>query len=376
MDEPCDWDVCAEAATPGRLSQLSSRTEKKRSAKSLTDQAPEHGSQRKPEKTRPAPRQGAHVGENPRKGSPTRAAHLQSPPQAVPTRKELQDALPKIPPLSSFKSCRSRFMSFEEAEEDFHSFITTGLGRAVDVIREFRGQGDGEQNGHREIVTLYDDAAHSLKWHGKRWKSDFSHPMSMSGSSSSQSDKDDGECRAVTKSRIEARQTPTVSKPKAESTKSKACTASAPQIYPQTACASNGRALSQPENHKSAPVVESSRRPCQTAPTQSGRRESRKIKEQIGKESKKISEKVNREQKGRDGDEEEHDDYADDDDDDEEEEWNAGTYWRASYRAWNDYYASMSSFQEQGYQSYYSAAHNWMAAYRMNAVYMEELLKY
>ncbi len=77
---------------------------------------------------------------------------------------------------------------------------------------------------------------------------------------------------------------------------------------------------------------------------------------------------MNKEQK-KERDEEEHEE-------EEEEEWSAETYWRASYRAWNDYYASMSPFQEQDYQSYYSVAHNWMAAYRMNAVYMEELLKY
>lgn len=362
MDEPCDWDVCTEAAVPVPLSRLSSRTEKKRCAKAITDQAPNHSGERKPEKTHPAPRQGAHGEENHRKVSPAEDAPLQSPPQTVPTRKELQDALPKISPLSSFKSCRSRFVTFEEAEQDFHSFITTGLGRSVDVIREFRGQEDGVENGHSESVTLYDDAAQKL--HGKRWKSDLSHPRSMSGSSSSQSDKDDGECRAITKSQTEARQTPAVTKPKVESTKSIACTTSAPQIYPQTTCASNGRALSQPDDHRSAPVVKSSRRPNQAAPAH----ESRKIKEGIGKRSKKVSGKANRGEEGRECDEGEHDD--------EEEEWSAETYWRASYRAWNDYYASMSPFQEQGYQSYYSAAHNWMAAYRMNAVYMEELLKY
>lgn len=371
MDEACDWHVCTEAATPGRLPQLSSRTEKRRSARSLTDQAPEHGGQRKPEKTGPAPRQGAHVEENLRKGSPTRDAHLQSPPQAVPTRKELQDALPKIPPLSSFKTCKSRFVSFEEAEQDFHSFITTGLGRSVHVIRDFRGQEDGEQNGHRESVTLHEDAQ-SLKQHGKRWKSVCPHPVSMSGSSSPQCDKEDGERRAVAKTRSEAGQTPTVSKAKEESTESKARTASAPQVYPETACTSRWRALSEPESHKSVPAVKWSRQPYQTAPALSGRHESRKVKEQIGKQSKKISEKVTGEPKGREWDEGEHDD---DDEEEEEEEWNAETYWRASYRAWNDYYSSMSPFQEQGYHSCYSAAHSWMAAYRMNAVYMEELLK-
>ncbi|KAM9350765.1 putative ATP-dependent RNA helicase DDX20 [Symphorus nematophorus] len=369
MDEPCDWDVCTEASAPGPLFQPSSRTDKKRRPKPVTNQPPEHSSQRKQEKTHPAPRLSAHDKGDTRNVSSAKDASPSSPPQVAPTRKELQDALPKIPPLSSFKSCRSRFMTFEEAQWDFESFINTGLGRSVEVIREFRGREDGgpdEQNGHRESVTLYDDeGAQSLKQRGKRWKSDFSRPRSIS--SSSQSD-EDGEYRAVTKPQTEARQTPAVPKPKTETTKSKA---SAPQIYPQTACASNGRALSQPENYDSAPDDKLSRRPNQTAPAQTSRNESRKIKEKTGKWSSKISEKRNREQKLRERDEEQ-DDY-----DEEEDEWSAESYWRASYRAWNDYYTSMSPFQEQGYQNYYySVAHNWMAAYRMNAVYMEELLKH
>ncbi|XP_038579098.1 probable ATP-dependent RNA helicase DDX20 [Micropterus salmoides] len=380
MDEPCDWEICTEASTPGPLSLLSSRTEKKRRAKSVTDQALEQSGHRKPEKlqpekTHPAPRMKEHNEGNPRKVSTAKETLpvLLCPPVAEPTRKELQDALPKISPLSSFKSCGSRFMTFEEAERDFKSFITTGLGRSVEIIREFRGREDGDpddQTVRRESITLYGDGAQSSKQNVKRWKSEFSHPRSFSGSSSS--DKDDGEYRATTKPQTEARQIPTVSKPKAETTGSQACTSSAPHIYPQTTCVSNRRALSQPENNDSVPAVKSSRRPYQTAPAQCGRNDSRDFKEEIGKQSKEITEAMNGEQKRERDEREQDDDYYDDD----EEEGSAETYWRASYRAWSDYYASMPPFQEQGYQSYYSVAHNWMAAYRMNAVYMEELLKY
>ncbi|XP_030279923.1 putative ATP-dependent RNA helicase DDX20 [Sparus aurata] len=378
MDEPCDFDVCTEAATPSSLSQRSSKPEKKRHAKSVTDQAPEHGNQRKPEKMYPAPTQVSHGREYPDRATPARP---RSPPQVAPTRKELQDALPKIPPLSSFKSCPSRFVSFEEAEQDFHSFITTGLGRSVDVIREFRGREEGdpdENSGHRECFTLYDDGAESLKQHGKRWKTDLSHTRSISGSSSSQSVKDECEIRAVAKPQIEAKQTPILPRPKADPTKSQT---SAPRIYPQTTCASNGRASSQQENYKS--FIKSSKKSSQTAPARTDRPESRVIKEEIGKQSKRISENTNRERNWRERDEREHDDVNDDDDEEEEEEeeeegeWSAESYWRASYRAWSDYYASMSPYPEQGYQNhYYSVAQNWMAAYRMNAVYMEELLKH
>ncbi|XP_040922741.1 probable ATP-dependent RNA helicase DDX20 [Toxotes jaculatrix] len=378
MDEPCDWDVCAEASTPASLPQFVSRTEKKRRVKADMPVAVEHSGTTKPEKTHQTPKRGAHDEGNTRKVSPA------SPTQ---TRKQLQDALPKIPPLSSFKNCSSRFVTFKEAEQDFHSFISTGLGRSVEVIREFRGHednGPSDQNCHRESVTLNDDGTQSLTQSGQHRKSNFSPPKSVSGSSSSQSDMEDsqqdnetlgssnhtrgGEYRAVIP-QTDAGNRQTVPKPKSSP---KAQTSSAPKIYRQTTGASHGRALSQPESYESVPSIRSNRETNQAAPAQPGRNESRKMRVEIGKRSKKLSEKM----KGgkRDGDE--GDDCEQDEEEEEEEEWSPETYWRTCYRAWNDYYAYMSPFQEQGYQSYYSAAHNWMAAYRMNAVYMEELLKH
>ncbi|XP_070695626.1 probable ATP-dependent RNA helicase DDX20 [Pempheris klunzingeri] len=371
MDDPCDWDVCTEASTSGPLPQFSSKTEKRKHIKTVPDQAVEHSGQRRPEKTHRAPRLGAHSEGNPGNASPAKVALPQNSPPVVPSRKELQDALPKIPPLSSFKSSRSRFMTFEEAEQDFHSFITTGLGRSVEVIREFKGREEGspdDQTVQRESVILNDEEAQNLQRNLKRWKNDFPRPRSLSGSSSSESDKDDetggGEC---TKPHSKAKQTPTLSKPNAEATRSKASAASAPQVDHRTTCASHWRALSPPQSYESD----------RTSPAQAGRSKPRKIKEKLEKQSTKTSEKIDREQK-REWDEGEHDDGEEEEgeEEEEEEEWSAEAYWRASYRAWNDYYASMSPFQEQGYQSYYSVAQNWMAAYRMNAVYMEELLKY
>lgn len=372
MDETCDWEVCTEAAVPGPLPQLSSRTEKKRRAKSVTNQASDHKDQRTPERTHPAPRGGK---ENHGDVSPARDAPVQSLPQTLPTRKELQDALPKILPLSSFKSCKSRFVTLEEAEQDFHSFITTGLGRSVEIIREFRGQeGDDEGNGDRETIVLHDDTAPSLKRNGQRLKSDIPRPRRMSGSSSSPSDEEDGESRVIRQTETEAKPTPPVIRAKAESANTTACTPSAPQTYPQTTRPSNGRASSHPEDQKPAPAVKSSRRANEATPTaQSSRHQSRKNKD---KRRKKISGETIREKKGRERDEVVCDYDEEEGQEEEEEEWSPEAYWRASYRAWRDYYSSMSPLQEPGYHSYYSAAHDWMAAYRMNAVYVEELLKY
>ncbi|CAJ1085070.1 probable ATP-dependent RNA helicase DDX20 [Xyrichtys novacula] len=346
MDEPCDWDVCTEASTPGQLSQLSSRTERKKRAKSLTNREQECSSPRKTEKTDSAPRLEAHIEEYPREVP------------AVRTQKELQEALPKIPSLSSFKTCRLGFMTFEEAERDFQSFITTGLGRSVEIIREFRGHEDDgteDQSRHRESVILHDDETQSLKLKRKKIKSEFSHPKSASGSSISRSDAESTKTEESVQPQVK------ITKPKVESTKKEI------EIHNQTTCATNRQAFSHPfENEKHGSAVKTSRRPNQTTPPKTSANKPKKME----KRSKHVSDDLNREQRKGGDEEEQHGD------EDEEEVLDAENYWRSCYRAWNDYYSSMSAFQEGGYQSYYSMAHNWMAAYRMNAVYMEELMKH
>ncbi|XP_053280575.1 probable ATP-dependent RNA helicase DDX20 [Pleuronectes platessa] len=395
MDEPCDWDVCTEASTPVSLSQHASKTEKKRRVKadvpaaaaavpSIADQPVERSAPTKPERSQPPPRREARVEATTRKVSPV------SSPREVQTRKQQQDALPKIPPLSSFKSCRSSFMTFEEAEQDFWSFINTGLGRSVEVIREFRGRdvdGGDDQNGHRESFMLHDDGTQSVTQKTESWKSNPSRPRSVSSSSSSDTEENqkDNETvgrlnptggrdhRAVTQPHTDARNKPTVAKPKPKPN----VYSPAPKTYQQRTFESNEKPLCD-----SVPSVRSNREDNQAARSQTDRHASRKVKEEFDKHSKKLSEKIKRKRERYEGDqeeEEEEEEEGDDDDEEEEEEEekerSAEVYWRTCYRAWNDYYASMSPFQAQGYQSYYSAANSWMAAYRMNTAYMEELLK-
>uniref|UniRef100_A0AAX7V2N0 RNA helicase n=1 Tax=Astatotilapia calliptera TaxID=8154 RepID=A0AAX7V2N0_ASTCA len=382
MDEPCDWDVCTEASTPDPVSRLFPRAEKKRRAKPdvsvsdcIEDRAVEPGSQRKPEKKHPTPRREAVCEEDARKISSTEDT---LPAQVTQTRKELQDSLPKIPPLSSFKHCRSKFVTFEEAERDFQDFITTGPGRSVEIIREFRGREDGEpsdQNGHKEYLTLDDDGAQMFTQNVERLKSNFSPPRSISGSSSSESDMEDdatlessnettgAENRAVTKPQIAMTHPPSPPTQQASPTKPKAYTPPPLRNSDQTLCATRGRAVPPPDSRESALSIKSGRRTNQTAPAPARREESKKMKKETEKQKEKMERDRKREKK------------EDGDCTDKEDEWCAETYWRACYSAWNDYYASVSPFQEQGYQSYYNVAYNWMAAYRMNAVYMEELMR-
>lgn len=359
MDDPCDWDVCAEAATPVTLAKLSSKTERKKHPKLAVDLGEQSKGHKKPEKAPSAPTPAATFEETRRTLVSTKEDCVKGAQQDGPTRKELQDRLPKIPPLSSFKSCRPRFVTLEEAELDFHSFITTGPGRLVDVIREYGGQEDGERSVHNECITLDDDSNECLKLCGKWRKSDFSHPRSTSGSSSSPSDRNVEKVAAASEPQTEARRAVAVPEAK-EEPKHTSSEASVPQKYP-----SSYETLPKPEDYNPSGAVKRSTRGDQMAWKSFSKGESMKVREKCGKRRKDVTEMRNREHVGRNEGER----------NEEEEEWSAEAYWRATCRAWNDYYASVSAFQSRGYPSCYGAAHSWMAAYRMNAVYLEELLK-
>ncbi|MEQ2275604.1 hypothetical protein XENORESO_006075 [Xenotaenia resolanae] len=353
MDEPCDWDVCSEATAPDNISQLIFKSVKKKHTKTgapvsepIGNKAVKSSGQRRPEKTQTATLTPQNEEDSERQMVSTRMESLQQRPSEVPlTRKELQDALPKIPPLSSFKNSRSKFVTFEEAELDFNTFITTGLGRSVEIIREFRGGVCGDQNTeYTECVTLDGDGAVVLTQSGERLQS-------LSVSSSSHSD-------LVAGVKPEGSQQSTVAEQKTVFQHVTGSASTVPRIFGQKTCKSVGTP-SQPEKNDSVRSKQASHTPT----GQTCGDKSKKIK----KDSTKLSEKVKREPK-RETDEEESMET--------EEEWSSETYWKACYEAWSDYYSAMSIFPEYGYQSYYDVAHNWMAAYRMNAVYMQELMKH
>ncbi|XP_034028459.1 probable ATP-dependent RNA helicase DDX20 isoform X2 [Thalassophryne amazonica] len=365
MDEPCDWDVCTKPATLCIFPERVSKTVKNKRSKTEGERAFGSDGTKKPMKK-------SHSSVRPHGEDPPRPSALNPDTSVAQTRKELQDALPKIPPLSSFKSCRSEFMTFEEAERDFHSFISTGLGRSVEVIRQFRGQEDSsvsDLNGDRELVTLDDEGAHVTN--GERWKGNISPPSMSSGSSSSHSEVEEvqseeipdqnrgGEYPESTLRQMEA-------EPKADPPSSDPCTPD-PKTSHQPPSAPIGRAPPQPVKKGLATNDKSNKQASQRPRVQSSRNKLRKMNVDAGKHRQNGPERTAREQtKETDGDQ----------DEEEEEGWNTDTYWRACYRAWNSYYASTAPVQPHDYQSYYSVVHNWMAAYRMNAVYVEELMKH
>ncbi|XP_056130403.1 probable ATP-dependent RNA helicase DDX20 [Lampris incognitus] len=422
MEETCDWDVNVEASAPGSMTQLFPKKEKKRHAKievlSAASSRAEEPSNANPEingpsqrgRRRPTPKPAVKVEEMPGKLPPTvdvplaaaqATAHCQA--SQKPTYKELQEALPKIPPLSSFKSQLSKFMTFEEAELDFQSFITEGLGRSVEVIRQFKGQGendgDNSQNGYQEVQMLYDDEdqpfRHMRSLRSKerpppRTKSppvqmnaDFPPPGLSPGSSTSGSDtEEDQQDEELLGNPDKKRGTQhgaagqphsdaghaSAAEPKATSTRAKSSLPSAPQTRRHAARATETRALLPSHSSDSSSEVSTSRQTDRGAPPQR-RDEGRRTKREIRKEREKWEQRGEEQKRGRD-------ERVEAEHEDEDEEWTNESSWSAYYRAWQQHYSSHPSSPQHGYCDYYSLAHSWMAIYRMNAVYMEELLRH
>ncbi|XP_049610605.1 probable ATP-dependent RNA helicase DDX20 isoform X1 [Syngnathus scovelli] len=348
MAEQCDWDVCAEASSLALPTQQFFTNVKKKTV----------GSKACPTVLSPVVAKVAQEAEKPKmrhaveelSGKPSTVQNRlpQSFTKAVPTRKELQDALPKIPPLSSFKNCKTGFITFEEAKRDFQAFIMTGPGRSVEIVREFSGQGDdGEPDGRREFVTLSDDGGEICQ----EWNRERNSKSAAKSASDSSSLEDDSEDKF---NLTAGGETTEVTHPETVASRSGAVKPFTPEALEtfQTMNATGSRTSPQPDNLKSmlgvnagAPIQRTSlaKRPKSNVQNEQWR-------------SWKTEQKLERV--------------------DVEDDSNVESYWRDCYRAWNDFYASMSSFQGQPYQDYYRAAHNWMAAYRMNTVYMEELLKH
>ncbi|XP_061668014.1 probable ATP-dependent RNA helicase DDX20 [Syngnathoides biaculeatus] len=362
MAEQCDWDVCSEASTLCLQSRMFSRNERNKEVRPkasspavstiVTEEAQEAG---EPNMSRAKARLGAERLSG--KEYPAPKMPLQIPSKAAPTRKELQDALPKIRPLSSFKSRGSTFMTFEEAEQDFQAFIMTGLGRSVQIVREFSGQGKGgDHNGHREVTTLDDDDGGEIC---QGWKLERNPGRATSSSSLSEDDMEENSKANLIIAA--ASESTVVSHTQTE----EPFAPEAPVIF-HTANATRTRTSSLADNFKSMLGTKADTQPKQVSSAKMRRNDLTNKKGRMEKCSSRKPDTMKMEQTWE----------RDDDKYDMEDNSSAESYWRECYRAWNDYYASFSSFDEESYRGYYSAAHNWMAAYRMNTVYMEELLKH
>uniref|UniRef100_A0A8B9J5A2 Uncharacterized protein n=1 Tax=Astyanax mexicanus TaxID=7994 RepID=A0A8B9J5A2_ASTMX len=338
MEEQCDWGVTVQ---PPSKSDLTFSVEHKvdRKKRATSEPASESKTSKQPQRSAFIKDQPEHRGGSAKTQSASgdrkkirKPAEAGAPPVSTsrpgappPTleppsglsRAEMEEALPKIPPLPCFKAPPQRSMTFAEAVADFENFITAGPGRDVEIIRSYGGRDEGNAmfNGHVVKDNDAEDASPKLYSQNK--------DQSM-------------------------------------------CKRSSNSISPRTS--------KQPPKSRQKLIKPHPQRHPHYHP-QIHIKPGSDMKQMVGKEARTENASAHHPQSRIDhhhhhqhskpGEEE-----KDKEDGEEEEEEDDEDYWRTYYQAWDDYYSSLGSAY------YYNSPYNWLAAYRMNMVYMMEMMKH
>ncbi|KAM8977183.1 putative ATP-dependent RNA helicase DDX20 [Pelodytes ibericus] len=288
-------------------------------------------------------------------------AKIKQPPEKVENLKnqeELQNSLPKIHSLSSFKRPVVCTASFAELVEDYEQFIKDGLEKHVEIIRVYTGSGDHEEN---HILEDYvekeknDDAKLSETVNVTKKSEVSENSISESDSSSSNSsseseesiddsDQNQKQDKSVDllSSTVDVSSENTVqtavykSKPNRQSTSVKEIQEE--KLVKMNTCVEEEAVYSHSKKSKkrSRQASHPSRRElCPNRPEDSYQLEYRN---QGSFPYDTVS-------------------YAD--------------YWRSYYQAWQTYHSEISNSY---YRNVYKRS-NWMSAYHMHSVYLHEMLK-
>ncbi|XP_070252587.1 probable ATP-dependent RNA helicase DDX20 [Myotis yumanensis] len=249
-------------------------------------------------------------------------------------------SLPQIPCLSSFKTHSPCTLTFAELLEDYEHYIKEGLERPVEIIRHYTGPGDRAGNPHNGFVRngIAEERVRVL--------------ASSSQSGDSESDSDSFSSR-------------TSSQSKGNKSHVEGSSDIQPKDLASTPVAGH-TSLEQPLNGNDTPnLVE-----CQESPETQTKARHKEGASQSAKQSRRNPRRSCRPQT-----EPQEDEWSD-----RQRDAQAGLsgtyqdyeeYWRAYYRAWHEYYSAAS-------QSYYWNAQRhpgWMAAYHMNTIYLQEMMR-
>ncbi|KAJ8258042.1 hypothetical protein GJAV_G00192520 [Gymnothorax javanicus] len=400
MEEPSDWDVIFENLNTQPALEMSSQRNKKKRLK--TENVPSPRSSPDENSTAMEQASGKTASEMPIKTShmkqgtgdgmeryPKKSGSVMGAP-SVPeaahgkTRRELQEALPKIPPLPSFKPRVAVVLSMEDLVKDFESFITEGPGRTVEVIRQFTGP-KGEDHlcvPERKVSVLSQDYGPSKTLPDS--KSPSQSPAHSESSSSSEMDESDRTVKPEMPvpldhaSSIKHRETGLSLSPSRD-IKCRETSSNSPEgaehretSIGQTSCSSVSRPTDRPltgwdTKRSQVPTnAQKSPRPTHQPRTQPCIRNKHQISPQTqngAQARKKLRSSKDSPVKTQSQGDAQREMHRPSDD--------SAEYWQAYYRAWERYYATVPQAPYQGFHSAYS----WMAAYRMNCIYMKELLK-
>ncbi|CAK7298065.1 Probable ATP-dependent RNA helicase DDX20 [Vulpes lagopus] len=251
-------------------------------------------------------------------------------------------SLPKIPCLSSFKIHLPYSLTFIELVEDYEHYINEGLEKPVEIIRHYTGPGDPTVNPQNGLVSSKVPEEKVLML------------ASSSQSGDSESDSDSYSSRTSSQSK---------------GNKSYFEGSSDTQLKDSESTPMDGHtSLEQPLNGNDAPNPAE----CQESPETQTKARHKEGANQRAKQSRRNPPPWSSYQVQAEPQEdgwydccgETHPGFSDAYQDYEE-------YWRAYYRAWQEYYSAAS-------QSYYWNAQRhpgWMAAYHMNTIYLQEMMR-
>ncbi|XP_004473663.1 probable ATP-dependent RNA helicase DDX20 [Dasypus novemcinctus] len=251
-------------------------------------------------------------------------------------------SLPKIPCLSSFKIHQPCTLTFAELVEDYELYIKEGLEKPVEIIRHYTGPGDQTVNPQNGFVRnrVIEERVQILASSGQSGDSE-SDSDSYSSRTSSQS--------KGNKSYLEV-------------------SSDTPLKDPESTPVDGHNSLAQPLNgndtlnleaYQESPDIQIKARHKEGA-----NQRAKQSRRNLPRRSSNRLQTEPREDGWYNCHREAHPSFSDTYQDYEE-------YWRAYYRAWQEYYAAAS-------QSYYWNAQrhpNWMAAYHMNTIYLQEMMR-
>ncbi|NXJ11501.1 DDX20 helicase, partial [Odontophorus gujanensis] len=252
----------------------------------------------------------------------------------IPDEETLKRNLPIIPCLSSFKNQQNSPWDFSEFVEDYEYFIKEGLERDVEIVRSYSGPGEQHElprNGGIE----WKEMEHNTDTVANDVVSDDSDASSYSSRASSHSSGNNS-CFEAFSDTHEKNAVPTAYQSLTEF------------------CPTPGE------------LKELSQVPKQN-------QVKKKVLKQNAKEKKKHSHQYSDPAPRKTGGDCSCGSWDDDDGVPgfPHGAWSYEDYWRSYYQAWQSYYAAVSHFH---YRKSYGRL-NWMNAYRVNSVYLQELLK-
>ncbi|XP_062854501.1 probable ATP-dependent RNA helicase DDX20 [Trichomycterus rosablanca] len=377
MEEPCDWNVIVQPSSKSDLAHSLGFKVEGKQAKSERNLSKEpHPTNKIQEMTKlsgPAKTQQSSKDRNksknpaplPEAGSAVTAPNAPNvEPRSAPTRKELEEALPKIPPLPSFKPRVMKPVSFADAVADFENFMTAGPGRSVEIIRQYGGRNEettiiSETQINHTDFKLYTYAASTESY--SKPEENVSDRKAHSSWNSVDSPTHPAPSRYTDSASSTESESDMETEQKTDASASSSVTsATQPNQVPLNIAKTSRKVITTSHSAKfrrnpDKPQIKTHshyQHHLRSAPD--GKRSGRMARaEHTSCRTQRPKEEV----------EEEEEDDDDDDDDDGQD------YWRACYRAWQEYYSSLGS-------AHYNHLHyNFMAAYRMNAVYMMEMMK-